>query len=71
MATASKCFVVMVSMLLALLAIANVAVAADVYVTGLVPNWDQPYDYPDAYDITGPGPARARLARGVPLRPQP
>jgi hypothetical protein len=31
------------------------AVAADVYVSGLVPNWDQPYDYPDAFDATGPG----------------
>ncbi len=29
--------------------------AADVYVQGLAPNWDQPNDYPDSYDPTGPG----------------
>lgn len=29
---------------------------ADAWVSGLVPDWDQPYDYPDAFDVTGPGP---------------
>jgi len=41
------------------LLVAAVAVpgqAANKYVSGLVPNWDQPYDYPDAYDASGPGP---------------
>jgi len=32
------------------------ALAGRVYVQGLAPNWDQPYDYADAYDPTGPGP---------------
>jgi hypothetical protein len=34
------------------------AQAANVYVPGLVPDWNQPYDYPgnDPYDPIGPGP---------------
>ncbi len=36
---------------------ASGAQAANKYVSGLAPNWDQPYNYPDAYDLTGPGAA--------------
>lgn len=30
------------------------AFAVPVTVSGLAPNWDQPYDYPDAFDASGP-----------------
>lgn len=26
------------------------------YIQGMAPNWEQPYDYPDLFDGTGPGP---------------
>lgn len=45
---------------LALVAFLGVAVLTAAqqtnYIQGMAPNWDQPYDYPDAYDGTGPGP---------------
>ena len=41
---------------LLMVALACPALAAEVYVQGLAPDWNQPYDYPDAYDGTGPGP---------------
>jgi len=37
------------------------ALAANKYVQGLAPNWDQPYNYPDGYDPSGPG-----VAPGIP-----
>ncbi len=42
----------------AVLSAALPASAGNVYVQGLVPNWEQPYDYPDppGYDAGGPGP---------------
>lgn len=36
--------------------LASAALAQTVYVNGMAPNWDQPYDYPDAFDASGPGP---------------
>jgi hypothetical protein len=30
-----------------------------VFVGGMAPNWDQPYDYPDDYDASGPGQGNA------------
>jgi len=46
-----------VSCVVGLLAFAVPGFGANIYVNGLTPNWDQPYDYPDPYDGTGPGPA--------------
>lgn len=31
------------------------ALASKIFVGGLAPNWDQPYDYPDPFDAGGPG----------------
>lgn len=39
-----------------ILAVAGLAAAQQTFwIQGMAPNWDQPYDYPDAYDATGPG----------------
>lgn len=43
---------------LVLAALSPLAFGGNVYVGGLAPNWEQPYDYPDAlpFDNSGPGP---------------
>jgi hypothetical protein len=46
---------VAVILLACLVVTANAVGPVNTYVSGLVPNWDQPYDYPDAFDGTGPG----------------